>query len=162
MTDGFDIQLKRRMKDIRRIVAMGIEANNKSVQMCADEGKRRVQDLLQTPGHYKKTAYSWGDHWSSAPGQPPALGTGHLLKSIVSAKTRDGNPASAYFGATARYAIPLEFGHKGPRPAAPRPFMRPVANDPSFRAYITMTVAQEWRRAILMGVAKTAKTSFKL
>jgi hypothetical protein len=160
-TTDFEKQLMRRKKDIIRIVEYATQQNILAAAECANAGAEQVKGLIDKKGGYKKTEYSWGTHWSSAPGSPPAMGTGHLLNSIVSGVIRKGNPASAYFGSKARYAVPLEFGHKGPKPAAPRPFIRPVANDPSFRSRIRTTVAREWRKSIIIGVANTKDTSFR-
>jgi hypothetical protein len=157
----FQKQLMRRQKDIVRIIEYATQQNVLAAGECADAGAAQVKDLIDKKGSYKKTEYPWGTHWSSLPGAPPAMGTGHLLKSIVSGVISKGNPASSFFGSKAAYAIPLEFGHKGPKPAAPRPFIRRVSNDPSFRSRITTTVAREWRKSIIIGVANTKDTSFR-
>jgi hypothetical protein len=161
-TDEFQKQLMRRKRDIIRIVEYATQQNVLAAGECADAGAAQVRELIGKRGSYKKTEYPWGTHWSSAPGEPPAMGTGHLVNSIVSGVTSKGNPASAFFGSKATYAVPLEFGHKGPKPASPRPFIRPVANDPSFRSRIRTTVAREWRKSIIIGVANTKDTSFRV
>lgn len=155
-------QIRQRKKEIKKIIDFAVSRNVFAAHKAAEEGAERVRALLSRPGHYKFTQYDWGTHWSSAPGEPPALGTGHLRDSIVSGRAQDGNPAVAYFGSTARYAIPLEFGHRGPKPAAPRPFMRTIAADPSFRASITDTVASYWRQSIIVGVSRVDNASYRL
>lgn len=158
---ALDRQLRQREKDIKEIIELAVSRNTFAAQKSANEGARRVRELLNRSGDYKQTQYDWGTHWSSRPGEPPAKGTGHLASSIVSGKVTDGNPAVAYFGSTARYAVPLEFGHKGPKPAAPRPFMRTVAGDPGFRQYIRSTVAEYWRQSIITGVSRVRNASYR-
>lgn len=156
-----DRQIRQRKKEIKKIIDFAVSRNVFAAHKAAEEGAERVRAILSRPGSYKYTQYEWGTHWSAAPGEAPALGTGHLRDSIVSGRAQDGNPAVAYFGSTARYAIPLEFGHKGPKPAAPRPFMRTIAGDASYRASITETVATYWRQSIIVGVSRVDNASYR-
>lgn len=148
MSSAFDAAIKKRMHDIDKILAEAERYNIVAAKQAADEGALRVKKLLSKDGSYKLTKYSWGDHYSSAPGEAPAMGRGTLYNSIVSGEMNPSKPAIAYFGSNVKYSIYLEFGHGGPRPAAPRPFMRTVAHDPTFHKFISDTVAKKWSASI--------------
>jgi len=142
------------MHDIDKIVAEAERYNIVAANQAAQEGAFRVKKLLSKDGSYKLTKYSWGDHYSSAPGEAPAMGKGTLYNSIVSGEIQPSNPAISYFGSTVKYSVYLEFGHGGPRPAAPRPFMRTVAHDPSYHQFITDTVSKKWSASIRRAVGR--------
>lgn len=150
-------KLQRRQKEIQNVLSYALVQNAKAADEAAEEGARRVRQLLSQPGDYKMTRYSWGDHMSSRPGSPPARGTGALLNSIVAVPYAVGNPSISGFGSTQQYAIYLEFGHGGPQKAAPRPFLRTVASDPSFHKFITRTVSERWVKSIRIGVKQYTK-----
>lgn len=150
-------KLQRRQKEIQNVLSFALVQNAKAADACAEEGAKRTRDLLSQPGDYKLTRYSWGDHMSSRPGKPPARGTGTLLNSIVAVPYAVGNPSISGFGSTQQYAIYVEFGHGGPHPAAPRPFLRTVASDPSFHKFITKTVAERWVKSMRTGVNQYMK-----
>lgn len=154
-----DAQLRKRAKEIEKIVAEATRYNVQATNIAAKEGANRVKELLSKEGSYKVTKYSWGEHWSSAPGDPPAKGRGTLYDSIVSGELNNGNPAVSFFGSNVRYSVYLEFGHGGPKPAAPRPFMRVVAGDPDFHHFITTTVKKKWEASIRRAVGRYAKVT---
>lgn len=148
MTAEFNAAVRKRMRDIEKIVEEAERYNIVAAREIAEEGANRVKALLSQEGSYKLTKYSWGDHYSSAPGEPPAKGTGTLLNSIVHGEQRQSNPAVTYFGSNVKYSVYLEFGHGGPKPAAPRPFMRRVAYDPNFHNFIAQKVSTKWMASI--------------
>lgn len=150
-------KLQRRQKEIQDVLSFALVQNAKATDEAAEEGARRVRELLSRPGDYKLTRYSWGDHYSSRPGQPPAKGTGSLANSIVAVPYAVGNPSISGFGSTQQYAIYVEFGHGGPHKAAPRPFLRTVAGDVSFHKFITRTVSERWSKSIRKGVNQYMK-----
>jgi hypothetical protein len=71
-------------------------------------------------------------HRASAPGQAPAIDTGHLINTISVQHVRQ---CLWQVGVSAAYAMPLEFGTADGK-LAPRPFMRPACKIvfPSFAA----------------------------
>lgn len=148
MSAEFNAAIKKRMHDIEKIVAEAERYNIVAANQIAAEGAERVKKLLKKQGSYKLTRYSWGDHFSSAPGEAPAYGKGKLHDSIVSGELNKSNPAIAYFGSDVKYSVYLEFGHGGPKPAAPRPFMRTVAHDQNFHNFISETTAKKWSASI--------------
>lgn len=76
--------------------------------------ERTIKVVLSQPG----TGRMYGTHRASAPGEPPAVETGHLRQSVQ--YTHEGGDHRV--GTDAPYAPPLEYGTSK---MAPRPFMRP-------------------------------------
>lgn len=70
----------------------------------------------------EKSGRMYGSHRASAPGEAPAIDTGHLASSIQTAP--EGRAAYVVY-TNAEYAARLEFG--GAR-IAPRPFLGPAAS----------------------------------
>lgn len=159
MTRQFDAAIRKRMHDIEKIVVEAERSNIVAAKQIAEEGANRVKNLLSQDGSYKVTKYSWGEHYSSAPGEAPAKGRGTLLKSIVHGEQNQSNPAVTYFGSNVQYSIYLEFGHGGPRPAAPRPFMRKVAYDPNFHQFIAQTTSRKWMASVRRAAGRYKKVS---
>jgi len=85
-----------------------IEGFSRFIGDLAIEGRSEIKD-------------SWSEISPSSPGQPPAVVTGHLDRS-VEADLSQTKSFMAFIRANALYAAPLEFGtHK----MAARPFFRP-------------------------------------
>jgi hypothetical protein len=68
------------------------------------------------------TAY--GYHRASAPGEPPAVDTGRLRRSIKTVDDTKGKNVLIRVGSDVEYAPDLEYGSKA-RNLLPRPYMRP-------------------------------------
>ena len=133
--------MRRRQKEIQRILDAATQNNAKAATECAAEAVVRTKAVLSSSSE-------------SVPNGPPALKTGFLRDSVVSVPATPGNPAKASFGANAPYASAVEFGHGGIRPAGPHPFIRTVAWDPDFHKFITNTVEKHWHDSIKKGASK--------
>lgn len=95
-------------------------------QECGLKAQRIRTGIIQRlsePGRGR--LYKRGNitHRASAPGQGPAVDTGRLRQSIAVVKVGDQHYR---IGTNVRYAPLLEFGT---RHIAPRPFMRPAAEE---------------------------------
>lgn len=88
----------------------------RAARLLIDEAIKLIKD---TP----KTGRIYGTHQASAPGEPPANLSGHLISSFRTQITQTGTVTSVSITNTAKYAGYLEFGT---RKMAPRPFMRPA------------------------------------
>lgn len=62
-------------------------------------------------------------HFASRPGEPPAVDTGSLKKSIHNEVVRRGDEVIGLVGSKLPYALPLETGTSK---MEPRPFLRPA------------------------------------
>lgn len=92
------------------------------VQKTALEVEKDAKASMSGAKHGR--VYPRGDgkpHQASAPGEAPAIDTGHLVNSIQAARTGQG---SAVVTAYSDYAAALEFGT---RKMAARPFFKPAA-----------------------------------
>jgi HK97 gp10 family phage protein len=87
-----------------------------------------------------KTGETYGRHQASAPGEAPATDTGHLVNSIQT-EALGGGKARVFVGA--EYGAALEYGTAH---IAPRPYMRPAADD--HREEITQAAAAQLSKAI--------------
>jgi HK97 gp10 family phage protein len=97
---------RRRLSDIVRGAALQTETIIKSD--------------MQQPKHGREYARGNKTHVASAPGESPAIDTGHLLNSIQTANLGD---LTAIVYTNADYALPLEYGT---RRMSKRPFMAPA------------------------------------
>ncbi len=64
-------------------------------------------------------------HSASAPGDPPATDTGHLVANISTRVKADGDDVVGEVISSAAYSKALEYGY-APNNLEPRPFMRPA------------------------------------
>lgn len=96
--------------------AAASEGASAAADLLIAEAKRLI---LNTP----KTGRLYGNHQASAPGEPPANLTGHLVASFKKVQSTTGSVVSVRVTNTAKYAMFLEFGT---RKMAARPFMRPA------------------------------------
>lgn len=87
-----------------------------------------------------KTGEMYGKHQASAPGEAPATDTGHLVNSIQTEALGEGR-ARVFVGA--EYGAALEYGTGH---IAPRPYMRPAADD--HREEVTQAAAFQLSKAI--------------
>ena len=126
--------LNKAIKDldnrIQRIIQAGVSSTHLSANMIADTGAELVRDSIRHSGTYKPYIDKRGNQrMSSAPGEPPASAAGNDLDKSIYSKSvskKNQNPAVAEFGSTSPYARALEYGTEK---MAPRPFMRPIAQE---------------------------------
>lgn len=94
-------------------------------RLLAKENARVAKSALRGKNVKMRSLRALGVHRASAPGQPPAVDTGHLRRSIQVdvSRLREANPR-ARAGTNVKYAAGLEYGM---RRVAKRPYMRPAA-----------------------------------
>lgn len=90
---------------------------------AAQELRNIVVQKLSTAGAGRQYKRRSRTHQASAPGQAPAVDTGRLRQSITVQRLAPGKWRT---GTNLDYAFVLEFGS---RRTAPRPFMRPAAEE---------------------------------
>jgi len=130
--DGFD-KTRRKLEEFERRMR---QAHRKSLLLAAEVLQEKIKQTLSIPGTgrlykprgwtarlarkgTKRRANQDGRlHRASAPGEPPAVDTGFLRRSVVLNPQPDGR---VRVGPAARYAAPLEFGTAR---ILPRPFMQ--------------------------------------
>ena len=113
--------LEKMSKDVAKALLKGTYIAGKVV-----EGTARMK-VLRGPRSGKGRVYKRGKtiHRASAPGEPPANDLGNLQRSIQTLKSVDtGSEVVCEVKATAKYAMPLEFGTLDGK-IEERPFMRP-------------------------------------
>jgi HK97 gp10 family phage protein len=91
------------------------------IRRSPQEFEDATRDLAE--GVRKDIRSNWSATAPSSPGQPPAVRSGTLDKSIAVFKRRSGKLAIFVLAALAEWAGWLEFGTRKMRP---RPFMRPA------------------------------------
>jgi len=115
---------------LQRIIQSAIASNYGTAIEIAEDGANRARKGVDYMGSYKEYVDKSGKTRSSSkPGDMPSSPSGkNLHGSFVSGpiSKRNANPAMAFFGNTAPYAIELEYGTKS---ISPRPFMRPVREE---------------------------------
>lgn len=122
VTDDAMLEIQRRFRIIMRYAALSVIPTCEELQPLAVNNMKR---LLGRGG--------------PLPGQPPAASRSQMSKQLKSGYsyklTKDGSIAEFWWGADwflnvrGRLVNPawIEFGHGGPAPAPPHPFMRPTA-----------------------------------
>ena len=122
VTDDAMAEIERRFRIIMRYAALSVVPTCESLKPMAVANMKK---LLGMGG--------------PLPGQPPAASRSKLSKALQSGYTykltKDGSIAEFWWGADYFYNVRgrlvnpawIEFGHGGPAPAPPHPFMRPTA-----------------------------------
>ena len=115
---------------LQRIIQSAISSNYGTALEIAQDGADRARKGVDYMGSYKEYVDKSGKTRSSSkPGDMPSSPSGNPLHGSFVAgpiSKRNANPAEAFFGNTAPYAIELEYGTKS---MSPRPFMRPVREE---------------------------------
>lgn len=117
--EGFE-ELQDRINDVMLNTERSLEATSNFI---AQSTAQRAKNLIQRSSpagdiHFRENPDRYVR--ASAPGQPPAIDLGNLIRSISFKKYQTG---AAYAYAGAYYAEDLEFGTDK---IAPRPFMLPA------------------------------------
>lgn len=119
------------------------------IGMAGTAANRRA--LMRRPrGGVTRTLRDAGVHQASAPGDPPALDTGNLRKTIQLARPQRitrANYVGWRIGIAAIYARALEYGY---RRLLPRPYVRPV-----LQQMRTLSLRMVRNRLRLNGFVKT-------
>jgi len=100
------------------------KASKDKMKEAVNELRNTVLTTLSGPrsGRTYRVPGTKKTYTASAPGQPPAQVTGDLRKSVKGSVEGSGMAVHGKVKASAKHALPLEFGTKN---MAPRPFMKP-------------------------------------
>ena len=110
-----------------RVRQAAFQAVVKGGEAVRSEAVRLIEDTEKSGIVYRRRGV---EHQASAPGEPPASDTGHLVNSIESNPNADD--ISTTVAAKTVYAARMEFGFVGTDSIgrkydqAPRPFLRPA------------------------------------
>lgn len=104
---------------------------NRSIDSAASKKMREAVNVVKTQtletlsgsrhGKIYRVPGTSRTYTASAPGEPPAVATSGLRKSIKSAVGSDGGAIVGRVGSDEKYARPLEYGTKNMKP---RPWLR--------------------------------------
>ena len=104
------------------------KASKDKMKEAVNELRNTVLTTLSGPrsGRTYRVPGTKKTYTASAPGQPPAQVTGDLRKSVKGSVEGSGMAVHGKVKASAKHALPLEFGHRqGGKHVAARPFMKP-------------------------------------
>ena len=115
-----DFGYKRMPKELR-------EALKRTVQKHIRLVRDRIRMSFRKKKHGRIYWIRGRKHRASAPGEPPAILTGALYRSIVPKMGPKG--LNARIAPNTPYARRLELGDKGGKPIAARPYMKPAFDE---------------------------------
>jgi HK97 gp10 family phage protein len=119
--------------DAERIMTLATEANIAAMKTSAALVEREAKLSMPKQGAGRTVGGKWVEgasyrrhgkkHLASSPGEPPAVDTGDLKKSVHHEVIQRGDEVVGFVGSDLPYALPLETGTKN---MEPRPFLRPA------------------------------------
>jgi hypothetical protein len=119
--------------DADRIMTLATEANIAAMNESAALVERETKLSMPKKGAGRTKEGHWIEgahyrrhgkkHLASRPGEPPAVDTGDLKKSVHHEVVQRGDEVLGFVGSDLPYALPLETGTKNMQP---RPYLRPA------------------------------------
>jgi len=137
MAGGLVISMEATLRALERLGAQAEAAGLAAATAAAHVGETEIKRQLSRYSHPK------GTPTPSPPGEPPAIVSGSLRRSIIVKPHKDSRPAYVEVGPTMVYARAQELGY---RRLPPRPYVEPA------RAIVMAGPAQT---AALAAFAKT-------
>lgn len=120
------VQMTLKMKmDLGKAHELLEAYSSAGMEKAMDWAEGYVKDSFQ-PGSGKVYIRGGKEHHASAPGEVPAVDSGHLRRNIRHKVEVEKGQVTGYVGTKVKYAKDLELGT--PK-IAPRPFLRPAVFD---------------------------------
>jgi len=142
---GFDVDLGQFRRELDALDDKAGAVLMDGAMAGALQWEAHAKRLINSGGRTGRTYPRGGkSHTASAPGEPPATDLGTLANSFQTRKGAKGRDwAIAETGPTAEYGAALEYGTSK---MAPRPYMRPAADEG--KADIESAVVETVRRRL--------------